>query len=165
MRPALLVIDIQNAWLDKDAGLRESMVARIPIVNETIRLFRSKGLPIIAVYHVDRETGPTECTTAFEFHPRVRVEPTDERIIKNYPNAFNRTKLGAVLERLGCDTVVLVGLSGSGCVLATYLGAVDRDLPAYLIKDGVAAPREEHVRFAEEVCDTLPLKALSQFLP
>jgi nicotinamidase-related amidase len=164
VKPALLVVDIQNAWLDMDAGLKESMMARIPVVNEAIGVFRGKGLPIIRIYHVDPATGPKPGTPAFEFDPDVRIEPSDELIVKNYPNAFNKTELEEVLRRSGCDTVILAGLSGSGCVLATYLGAVDRDIPAYLVKNAVAAPKEEHVRFAEEVCDTLSLKALRQFL-
>jgi nicotinamidase-related amidase len=165
MKPALLVVDIQNTWLEMNAGLRESMMERIPVVNEAIDLFRAKGLPVIAIYHTDLGSGPKVGTPPFKFHPDVRIDPADETIIKNYPNAFNKTNLGEVLRRRGCDAIILAGLSGSGCVLATCFGAVDLDIPAYLVKDGVAAPKPEHVRFAEEVCDTLSISALRQFLP
>lgn len=53
-----------------------------------------------------------------------------------------------------------VGLSASGCVLGTYWRAFDGDVRPYLIRGGVASHNEEHVRFAEEICDTVSLDAL-----
>lgn len=55
---------------------------------------------------------------------------------------------------------MIVGLSASGCVLATYFSAPDRDIRPYLLKGGVTSANEEHVRFAEDICDTLSLQAL-----
>ncbi|MCU0861049.1 MAG: cysteine hydrolase [Methanomassiliicoccales archaeon] len=163
MKPALLVIDVQNAWLDSSRGLMASVEERAEEMNEAIDLFRSKGLPIIVVYHTDEE-GPAPGSQAFAFHPSIKVREEDATVVKNYPNAFNRTRLEAMLRERDCDTVMLVGLSASGCVLATYLGALDRDLSPYLVKDAVAGPREDLVRFAEEICDTLSLRAIAQFL-
>jgi len=65
-----------------------------------------------------------------------------------------------MLQKQGCDTLVIVGLSASGCVLATYFGALDWEIRPYLLKGGVASHNEEHVRFAEEICDTLSLQEL-----
>jgi isochorismate hydrolase len=33
-------------------------------------------------------------------------------------------------------------------VLATYIGAIDRDLSPYLVRDAVAASREEHEMYS-----------------
>lgn len=164
MRPALLVIDVQNAWLDGSEGLRKSVETRAEEMNGAIALFRRKGLPLIVVYHTDVESGPEPGTPPFEFHHSIKVEASDRRIVKNYPNAFNKTTLEGVLRESGCDTVLLAGLSASGCVLATYLGALDRDFIPYLIRDAVAGSREDLVRYAEEICDTLSLRAISQIL-
>ncbi len=65
----------------------------------------------------------------------------------------------------GCDTVILAGLSAMGCVMATYIGAMDRDLHPYLLRDGVAGSSEDLVRLAQEIFDTLSLDALDQILP
>jgi len=103
-------------------------------------------------------------TRPFEFSETIRIEDTDLRITKRFPNAFNKTDLGTVLQREGCDAVVIVGLSASGCALATCLGANDHDLRAFLVKDGVASHSEDHVRFAEEICDTLSVHAFDKTL-
>jgi nicotinamidase-related amidase len=69
-----------------------------------------------------------------------------------------------MLREAGCDTVLLTGLSATGCVLATYMGAIDKDLSPYLVRDAVAASREDLVRFVEEICDGLSLRAISQLI-
>jgi nicotinamidase-related amidase len=164
MRPALLVIDVQNAWLDRSEGLKKSLEARIDEINQAIAIFRAKNLPIIVVYHTDKGVGPEPGSKAFEFHPGIKIEPRDSKVIKNYPNAFNRTDLESILKEHGCDTVLLAGLSATGCVLATYIGALDKDLSPYLVKDAVAASREDLVRFAEEIFDCLSVRAISQIV-
>lgn len=164
MRPALLVIDIQNKWLKSSPGLMLSLEQRIEVINSVIALFRKKGLPIIRVYHVDKAEGPWQGTEEFDFLPSIEVLETDTRVIKNYPNAFNRTELADVLAREKIDTVILCGLSATSCVLATYVGAEDRDLHPFLLRDGIAAGSEQNVRFAEEIFETLSVVALTQIL-
>lgn len=134
-------------------------------INGAIATFREKDLPIIVVYHTDKGAGPEPGSKAFEFHPSINITAKDTKVVKNYPNAFNRTELETMLREQGCDTVFLAGLSGTGCVLATYIGAIDRDITPYLVRDAVAASREDLVRFAEEICDTLSLQAIRQFVP
>ena len=134
MKPALLVIDIQNAWLDASKELRRSVDRRVGTINKSIALFRRKNLPVIVIYHTDRKRGPKPGTKKFEFSPAIDVRGTDIKVIKNYPNAFNKTDLVEVLRKGGCDTVFIVGLSASGCALATCLGAIDEDLKSYLVR-------------------------------
>jgi len=164
MKPALLVIDIQNIWLRSSPGLRESLEKRVDVINSAIALFRKKGLPIIRVYHVDREDGPRPGTEEFEFLPSIEISDVDTKVIKNYPNAFNKTGLTQILSENGIDVVILCGLSATACVMATYVGAEDHDLHPFLLRDGVAASSEQNVRFAEEIFETLSLGALAQVL-
>ncbi len=164
MKPALLVIDIQNAWLDASKELRRSVDRRVETINKSIALFRRKNVPVIVIYHTDRKEGPKEGSKKFEFSPAIDIGRSDIRVVKNYPNAFNKTDLLKILKREGCDTVFIVGLSASGCALATCLGAVDMDINSYLVKGGVAASKEEHVRFAEEICQTVSLRKLAGLL-
>ncbi len=137
---------------------------RIEEINEAIAIFRRKELPIIVVYHVEKDGNPAPGTKGFEFHHSVKIEETDKKVVKNYPNAFNRTELERMLTDEGCDSVLLTGLSATGCVLATFLGAIDKDLSPYLVKDAVAGSREDLVRFVEEICDSLSLKAITELL-
>ncbi len=164
MRPALLVIDIQNKWLNSSPGLRASVDQRVEVINSAIALFRKKGLPIIRVYHVDKGEGPMPGTEEFEFLPSIGIVDADTRVIKNYSDAFNRTELADILAKKKVDAVILCGLSATGCVMATYVGAEDHDLHPFLLRDGVAAGSEQHVRFAEEIFETLSVGALAQVL-
>jgi nicotinamidase-related amidase len=164
LKPALLVIDIQNKWLDSSTGLRSSVEQRVEIINSAIAMFRKRGLPIIRIYHEDRAEGPRPDTKEFNFLPSIEISETDTRVIKNYPDAFNKTGLADILAQRNVDTVILCGLSATGCVMATYVGAENHDLHPFLLRDGVAASSEEHVGFAEEIFETLSVGALSHVL-
>ena len=163
MKPALLVQDIQNVWLydhDSNQDLRRSVEKRMDVINEAIDWFRRKGLPIIVGYTVDEEQGLLPGTNSFEVPGLVRVRNTDFKATKRHASAFGNPEFGALLRKEGCDTLIIVGLSASGCVLVIYFSALDWDIRPYLIKGGVASHNEEHVRFAEEICDTLSVEAL-----
>ena len=164
MRPALLVIDIQNKWLDSSPGLKASLKQRVEAINSAIAMFRKKGLPIIRIYHVDKAEGPQPDTEEFNFLSSIEIAESDTLLIKNYPDAFNKTDLADILAKKMVDTTVLCGLSATGCVLATYVGAEDHDLHPFLLRDGVAAGSEQNVRFAEEIFETLSIGALAQVL-
>jgi len=163
MKPALFVQDIQNVWLyepDSNQDLRKSVETRLDVINEAIAWFRKRKLPIIVGYTVDETQGLLPGTDSFEVPRSVKVRKTDLKVTKRHANAFGNPELGAILQREGCDALVIVGLSASGCVLATYFSALDWEVRPYIIRGGVASHNEEHVRFAEEICDTLNVKAL-----
>jgi nicotinamidase-related amidase len=164
MRLALLVIDIQNEWLNSSPGLKASVELRVETINSAIALFREKKLPIIRVYHVDKGVGPMPGTEGFEFPPSIKISESDAPVIKNYPNAFNRTELADMLAQKNVDVVILCGLSATGCVMATYIGAEDNDLHPFLLRDGVAASSEQNVKFVEEIFETMSVKALTLVL-
>jgi nicotinamidase-related amidase len=164
LRPALLVIDIQNKWLDSSPGLKECLERRVATINSAIAFFRKKGLPIIRVYHVDKVRGPLPGTKEFEFLPSIEIDMMDMQVIKNYPNAFNKTELAEILIQNRVDAVILSGLSATGCVMATYIGAEDNDIQPFLLKEGVAADGEDKVKFVEGIFDTLSLESMVQAL-
>jgi len=164
MKPVLLVIDVQNYVLDNYPGYKESVEKHAKVMNRAIALFRKMKLPLIVVYHEDKQEGPRPGMKAFEFSPAIDITKTDATVIKNYPNAFNKTALEEMLRKTASDTVVIVGLSAIGCALATYQGAIDRDLEPYFVQGGVAADTEEHVTFAEDICRTITLSDLEKAL-
>jgi nicotinamidase-related amidase len=163
MKPALFVEDIQNAWLydpDSNQDLRRSLENRLDLINETIAWFRSRGLPIIVGLTEEPEHGLIPGSKSFEVPDSLQVMKTDPSVTKLHANSFANPMLSALIRENGCDSVAIVGLSASGCVLATYFGALDREITPFLIKGGVASHKEEHVRFAEEICNTLTLAEL-----
>jgi nicotinamidase-related amidase len=162
MKPALLVIDIQNEYLPM-VPEREKEVA-LYMINASIELFRENGFPIIRVYHFDLKYGPKPDTEAFEFPKSVPVKPEDPRIIKNYPNAFKKTDLEKVLRDKGCNTLFLCGLSAVGCVLATYHGAADLDFDVFMLKDALMSHNSAYTDSIEDIFAALGYDALKVML-
>lgn len=162
IKPALLVIDIQNAYLpymdEKDKKLA------MEGINYYIALFRASGLPVIRVYHSDPQAGPGPDSEPFEFPKSVAVLDTDPRIIKNYPNAFKKTGLDKLLKEKGCNTLFLCGLSAVGCVLATYHGALDLDYEAFMLRDALISHDASLTRAVQEFCRTIDYYALKLLL-
>lgn len=165
MKPALLVQDLQNAWLyepDSNQDLRRSVEKRLDVINEAISWFRSKRFPIIVGYTKNEDEGLLPGTRPYEVPGVVHVKDTDLKATKRHASAFGNPEFGAMLKREQCDALVILGLSASGCVLATYFSAFDWDIHPYLLQGGVASSDEEHVRFAEEICETVSLDMLDK---
>jgi nicotinamidase-related amidase len=162
MKPALLVIDIQNEYLpmvperEKEVGLY--------MINALIQLFRESGFPVIRVYHTDPKSGPNPGTEAFEYPKSVLIKPEDPKIIKNYGNAFNKTDLQKVLRDRGCNTLFLCGLSAVGCVLATYHGAMDLDYDVFMLKDAIMSHNSAYTDSIEDIFSALGYDALKVML-
>lgn len=159
MKPALLVIDIQNEYL-KMMPDREKEIAMSWMIPAVIQLFRERGFPVIRVYNTDPQYGPKPGTEAFEFPSTVPVKPDDPKIVKNFPSAFKKTDLDKLLREKGCNTLFLCGLSAVGCVLATYHGAMDLDYDAFMIKDALMSHNSSYTDAIEDILDAVGYNAV-----
>ncbi len=158
MKPALVVMDVQNAWLpmmdEKDVKIG------MEHVNWAIKLFRDNGFPVIRVYHTDPAEGPAVGSEAFEYPKTVAIKDGDPKVVKNYPSAFKRTDLDKVLKERGVNTVFLVGLSAVGCVLATYHGADDLDYKVFMVKHALISHDAALTKSVYEICANVSPSAL-----
>ena len=162
MKPALLVIDVQNAFLPYMAEENKKLAP--VIINMAVDLFRERGLPIYSIYHTDRQRGPVAGSEGFAYASSIKVTADDTQVIKNYPNSFRETTLESLLRKSDSDTVFLCGLSSTGCVLASYFGAKDLGFKAFLIKDALMGPHASHTHCVEEICDSVNLNVLQSML-
>jgi nicotinamidase-related amidase len=160
--PALLVIDIQNAFLSGMAQ-REKEQAMLNI-NYYIQLFRNHGYPIVRIYHYSKQFGPEQGTEQFEYPSSVLIKSDDSKVIKTYPDGFNKTNLDKVLKEKGVNTVFLCGLSAVGCVLATWIGAQNNDYKAFLIKDAIMSHNEDYTNNIETMFDAVGPDVISLIL-
>lgn len=133
-RPALLVIDFVEAYFDQASPLYAGVEAALASGLRLIATARAAGLPVIFT-NVSYRNGPLDGGIFFRKVPALRVmvaghawggwpvglEPRDDELIisKQYPSAFFGTSLASTLVAAGVDTVILCGLSTSGCVRAT----------------------------------------------
>jgi len=115
-------------------------------INALIDLFRKNGYPIIRVYHTSEDYSVTPGTDGFEFPATVKILPADPKVIKTYGDGFNKTDLDKVIKGTGSNTLFLCGLSATGCVLATWIGAQNHDYKAFMVKNGIIIHSAEYTR-------------------
>ena len=164
MKAALLVIDVQKAFLKLDPVTTRSLEDAIEYINAAIALFREKQLPVISVQHVDAENKLVPGEEGFDLPEVLQVLPSDLHIHKTYGNAFNKTALAEELRRLGVDTVVVTGFCAEYCVLSTCRGAQDLDLTPILLRGSLASSVLENIPFVERINDVMSYGALKKAL-
>jgi nicotinamidase-related amidase len=162
MKPALLVIDVQQAFLPYMSKTDKDMA--IEMMNWAIGPFRKHNLPVIRVYHQSDEWGVKPGAPEFEFEPSVQIAETDPKIIKTYPSAFTKTDLDNLLKEKGINTLFLCGLSSTGCVLSTYFDAGSHDYKAFMLKDAMIGPKESYTDAIEDMFSAIDLETAGYML-
>ncbi|HUW42513.1 MAG TPA: isochorismatase family protein [Rectinemataceae bacterium] len=162
MKMALMVVDMQNAYsLGKAA---ESMGEASEYIEAALPLFRSKGLPVVWVQHLDEKDGAVPGELGFEIIGRLEPLAGEHRVRKTYNNSFNKTQCAAILAGEGVDTVLITGYCAEYCVLSTYRGALDLDLTPMLLRGGIASGELENLRTVERISDLISFGALKKVL-
>lgn len=166
-RTALLVIDMQRGFLDPGEAM-EVPPAReiIPRLQALLTLFREKRLPVVFTEFVYSQTVPLlvgelhpEHKRALPGGPRGFGVPSssclkgeenaktvsdlsprpDELVIeKHWYDAFNGTPLDGALRARGVTSLVLTGTMTDICVLASVVGAFNREYRLVVVQDAVA---------------------------
>ncbi len=72
-----------------------------------------------------------------DFTPELAPVPGDEVVTKHFPSAFFGTGLAEDLRARGIDTVLITGLSTSGCVRASALDALCHGFVPLVVTDAV----------------------------
>jgi maleamate amidohydrolase len=138
--PAVVVIDVCQAYLDPASPLYAGVEAARDAVGELVRAARADGVPVVWT-RVEYEPGGADggvfyakvaslavfqrgASTFGEFPPEVAPVEGETVYTKQYPSAFFGTSLVDDLRERGIDTVVLCGFSTSGCVRASCVDAV-----------------------------------------
>jgi len=153
MKTALLIIDVQNRYMGQvPQGDREKGIF---FINLLIELFRKHDLPIIRIYHTNSENGPRPDTEEFEYPSSINIRPEDTRVIKTYSNSFNKTSLNSILAEKGINTLFISGYSSVGCVLATFVGAMDNDYKPFLVKDAIMSHDSAYTKNIELMFDAV----------
>ena len=153
-RPALLVIDFVRAYLVKDSPLYAGVEAARAGCEELLHAARAAGLPVIhtnVVYQRGGRDGgvffrKVPALSCFEAgaHPDLAafaegLDPiAGETVIsKQYASAFFGTTLASTLTALGVDTVLIAGLSTSGCVRASTVDCCQHGFIPVVVREAV----------------------------
>lgn len=138
--PALLLIDLAEAYFRPGAPLyHPRFKAALESCNRLKEMAKAENIPVIltrvevgadgslAGVFFEKAKTPLLCFTPdnplADFHASVSVEPEDVVLTKAYPSAFFTTGLDDILKLRGIDTLIIGGVSTSGCVRASALDA------------------------------------------
>jgi nicotinamidase-related amidase len=154
-KPALLVIDMANAWTRPDHAFScLDMDTIIPANQALLQAFRAKGLPIIytsTAYDVIdgaiSDAGlwhlkiPAEVLQSGSDAVQIddRLEPRDGEIviIKKRASAFHGTPLAGMLQAAGVDTLIVTGVTASACVRNSVEDAIADGFRPIVVKEAV----------------------------
>ncbi len=164
MKPALLVIDMQEVFFDESPQIAQSLSSAVEYINAAIALFREKDLPIFIIEDIEEEEGRVPGSEGFETTDRIDLEPAYPRIHKTYGNAFNKTDLHEQLQKLAVDTLIVTGFAATQCVTSTTRGAQDLDYDAFILRGSLADSNPERVRFVEEIHNILSYGVLAKLI-
>jgi len=164
MKPALLVIDMQEIFFNEDPSILPSLENAAEYINAAVKMFREQDLPIIVIEDVEEGDGRVPGSPGFETSERIPLEQSDPRIRKTYGNAFNKTELHSILSDLEVDTLILTGYEAANCVLSTSRGAKDLDYRAILLRGGIAGQTPERIETVQSWEDIISYGALKAML-
>ena len=149
--PALVVVDMCKAFIDSSSPLgfecNELIQANINLVNK----FRLYKFPVIFTTTIYRN--PSEASVFRSKIPALNIlEPEsdavtfiddlapskDEMLIeKKFASAFFQTKLIDSLHKMKTDSIVICGVTTSGCVRATAVDSLQNNFPTTIVEDCV----------------------------
>jgi nicotinamidase-related amidase len=163
-RPALIVVDFAQAYLDPDSPL----YAGVEIVREVAaRLLGVARRASIPVFHsrVEYQPGGADGGVFYRKIAALKcfdkgsplgafadgMEPVagETVITKQYASAFFNTRLADELRAADVDTLIICGLTTSGCVRATAVDAIQHGFIPVVVRDAVGdrdpAPHEANL--------------------
>ena len=160
--PALLIIDFVEAYLREDSPLYANAGGARDNAVKLLHGARQAGIPILHTY-VEYEPGGRNGGVFFRKLPALRcfergrhpelaafaagLEPLagESAICKQYASAFFGTSLASELCAQHVDTVLIAGMSTSGCVRASAVDCCQHGFIPLVVGDAVGdRAREPH---------------------
>lgn len=190
MRPALINVDLQNAYtqVGKYPTAYETDPNQITHVNTLAREMRARGFPVVWTYVAYMESGE-DCgvwgtrlqtpdalqnikvgSERSQFDARCDIDPVRDIVVnKRMASAFFETNLGSLFTFHKIDTVIVTGGSTSGCVRATVVDGLSRSfrtvVPEECVSDKHESPHFANLYdMAAKYADVKPVAQVLDYL-
>ena len=163
-RPVVLVIDCQHNYIGADAPITEQQEqwpggggdrawAAVRVIESVLPSARSRNVPVIYTRNLQKKTIQFDMVSAkagWDHSRTIEGDPgteiveavaphSDELVIdKAYASAFWGTPLLTYLVQLQADSLIITGVSTSGCVRATAVDGITRGFRTVVVWDAVA---------------------------
>ena len=151
-RPSLLVIDLINAFTDSSSPLAANFDAEIAATQKLLEVARAIRIPIFFTT-VEYEEGLADAgvfikkvpslavlkrgTPLVEVDERIKPRQGEHLILKKYASAFFGTALAATLTANRVDTVIMAGVTTSGCVRASAVDGCQNGFRTIVVREAV----------------------------
>jgi nicotinamidase-related amidase len=139
--PALIVVDVVVGFTDPECPLGSEADAVVAANTALMNAFHQASLPVVLTTVIYRSE---EQATVFrarvpalnlltpdsewvKFDPRLPIASTDLQLEKRHASGFHGTELDDWLKAKGVDSVVVTGLTTSGCVRATAVDGLQNN--------------------------------------
>jgi maleamate amidohydrolase len=151
--PALVVVDVSVGFTDASSPLSCDAEDVVGALQHLLAEARSAGILVVytSVIVEEAELAAGEAFLAkfpalltlkpgsrfVEIDPRIAPEAGEPVLRKLFPSAFFATPLASILAARGCDTVIVTGVSTSGCVRASVVDAVSHGYRVVVPREAV----------------------------
>jgi maleamate amidohydrolase len=162
--PALVIVDVVMAYFDKGSPLYAGVEDVLGSNERLLDAARQASIPVIftnVVYQPGGADGglfykkiPSlnvfdEGSPFGNFPPSLRPKDGEIVITKQFASAFFGTSLAKILAEMQIDTLLITGLSTSGCVRATALDALQNGFAPFVVREACgdrhASPHEANL--------------------
>jgi maleamate amidohydrolase len=181
-------VDFVQAYFDETCPLYAGVEDALESALRVRELARAASIPVIytnVVYYDEGRDGGVFFKKAPVLKNFLAGDPMgdwpvglqpadDERIItKQYPSAFFGTSLDSDLKEMGIDTLIITGVTTSGCVRATCVDAMSSGFIPIVVSDACGdrheAPHEANLfdmnaKYADVVSESEAISYLQQLV-
>ncbi len=188
-KPALILIDFVEAYFDETCDLYADPQMALESALRVRAAAKAANIPVIAtcvVYHKSFMNGGRFYQKAAPLRHFYKGSPMgawpegleiedDELVIeKQYPSAFFGTSLSSTLTAMGCDSVLLTGLTTSGCIRASCIDACSHGFIPIVVEEACgdrhSDPHEANLfdmnaKYADVVDEAAVIKYLKSLKP
>ena len=186
-KPALIIVDFVMAYLAPESPLYAGVEQACENCSELLATARKVGIPIFhsnVSYRPGTDDGGVfkkklPLLSVFdlgsplaEFADKLQPKKGEIVITKHYPSAFFATSLSASLVAAGIDTLLIAGVTTSGCVRGTAVDAMQYGFIPVVVRDAVgdrdSGPHEANLydlqaKYANVVSQDTALNYLEKF--
>ena len=161
--PALILIDFVDAYFAEGSPLYAGVEDALASALRVREVARTAGIPVIytnVVYQTGADGGmfyrKVPALEAFiagnplgNWPEALEPGPGELVISKQYASAFFGTSLAATLTAAGIDTLIITGVTTSGCIRATCIDTISHGFIPIVVREAVGdrheAPHEANL--------------------
>ena len=157
-RPALILVDFVQAYFDEDCALYAGVEDALESALRVREHAWAAGIPVIYTNVVYYEEG-RDGGVFFRKVPVLKnflvgnpmgewpsgLQPADDELVisKQYPSAFFGTSLASSLHSMDIDTLIITGVTTSGCIRATCVDTMSHGFIPIVVEDACGDRHEE----------------------